>query len=113
MSKAIFIFISFLFLIACKKENPAVVHSVQFSSNVTDSQYYTLTINGSAPNDISSTYNVQPNSDVQLQLKSAGGDTTSIDSRDSLWVRGGIIVDGQSVRSFTGYHDITLSYHID
>jgi hypothetical protein len=113
MYKAIFIFISLLFLSACKKENPEALHTVQFSSNITDSQFYTITINGSGPNDISSTYNVQPNSNLELRLLSAGGDTTSIDTRDSLWVRGGILVDGQSVSSFAGYHDITLSYHIE
>lgn len=113
MSRAIFILISMLFLIACKKENTEVVHTVQFSSNITDSQYYTISINGSGPNDISSTYNVPPDTDLELKLLSAGGDTTSIDTRDSLWVRGGIVVDGQSVSSFAGYHDITLSYHIE
>jgi hypothetical protein len=98
---------------ACKKENTAVQHTVQFSSNIDDSQYYTLKINNISPNNISETYTLQGNSDIELKLLCAGGDTTSVDSRDSLWVRGGIMVDGKLVSSYAGYRNATLSYHIE
>jgi hypothetical protein len=113
MTKPIIIFIPCLFLIACKKENSVVQHTVQFSSNIDDTQYYSLKINNISPNDISETYTLEGNSDVELTLLNAGGDTTSVDSRDSLWVRGGILVDGKLVSSYAGYRNATLSYHIE
>jgi hypothetical protein len=108
-----FILIFLLFIAACKKENALVSHVVQFSSNINNSLYYSLKINNIGPNDISTTYMVDGNSDIELTLFKAGGDTTSVDSRDSLWVRGGILVDGELVSSYAGYRDATLTYHIE
>ncbi|MCW3071627.1 MAG: hypothetical protein JWO44_1517 [Bacteroidetes bacterium] len=97
---------------ACKKESTAAQHRVECSSNINDPQYYSLSINGTGGNNIGQSYIVDGNSDIELKLFSAGGDTASVDAGDSLWTRGGIIVDGKPVSSFAGYRDAVLSYHI-
>lgn len=101
-----------LLFAACKKESAATQHRVECSSNINDPQYYSLSINGTGGNSIGQAYPVEGNSDIELKLFSAGGDTASVDAGDSLWTRGGIIVDGQLVSSFAGYHDAVLTYHI-
>jgi hypothetical protein len=113
MKKIMLIVISAGFFMACKKENDTIQHTVSFASNIDNSQYYRITINNTSGNNITTSYKVDSDSDVELKLFAAGGDTTSIDSRDSLWVRGGITVDGILVSSFAGYRDAILSYHIE
>lgn len=112
MKRTAFISVLFFFT-ACKKESADIQHTVQFSSNINDPQYYSLIINGNAGNDIGTTYTLESNSDITLNLFSAGGDTASVDAGDSLWTRGGIIADGKLVSSFSGYHNATLTYHIE
>jgi|GEM_PF-6580769 len=101
-----------LFFAACKKESATTQHRLECSSNISDPLYYSLSINGSGGNSIGQSYTVEGDSDIELKLFSAGGDTASVDAGDSLWTRGGIIVDGQMVSSFAGYHDAVLTYHI-
>jgi hypothetical protein len=89
------------------------MHTVECTSNISDKNFYSLSINTDSGNDLSQIYTVKGNTDISLILLSSGGDTTSVNSGDSLWVRGGIIVDGRLVRTYAGYHDATLTYHID
>jgi hypothetical protein len=111
MARLIFISALLLFT-ACKKESRAIEHNVQFSSNITDPQYYSISINGVSGNDIGQTYTVDGNSDIALTLYAAGGDTTYVNEGDSLWTRGGITVDGKTVAGYNGYGNTVLSYHI-
>jgi hypothetical protein len=101
-----------LVLTACKKENADIQHTVQFASNITDPDYYFIVIDNTSHDDISATYPIPKGADVSLTLLKAGGDTATVNSGDSLWIRGGIIVDGQLVKSYAGYRDATLTYHL-
>lgn len=112
MRRSLYISVIMLMLIACKKKSDEIVHTVQFSSNITDPRFYSLTINETRRNDISATYNVETGANIILSLMKDGGDTASVDAGDSLWVRGGITVDGRSVKSYAGYSDATLSYQV-
>jgi hypothetical protein len=111
MTQRILILILLVFT-ACKKETLNAVHHVQFSSNISDPAYYSLTINGTSGNDIGQDFELAGNTDIMLELDAAGGDTASVDAGDSLWTRGAIVVDGKLVRSYSGYKDATLTYHI-
>ena len=113
MRIASLVFFLLLLFCACKKENAEAEHTVQFASNITNQTGYMLSINGTVNNDISQTYKLKDNSDISLQLYRSSGDTTSLNSGDSLWVRAGIIVDGILVKSYAGYNDATLLYHIE
>lgn len=112
MKRTVFIYILLTFT-ACKKESTDIQHTVQFSSNINDPNYYSLTINNENNRDINTIYTLEKDSNIELKLFSAGGDTASVDAGDSLWARGGIIVDGKLVSSFSGYRNATLTYHIE
>ncbi|MDF2437052.1 MAG: hypothetical protein K0Q95_1428 [Bacteroidota bacterium] len=113
MRKRISIALVLMALLACKKEQDPLKHLVECTSNISDRNFYTFSINGSSGNELSQIYTVSGNTDISLILLNAGGDTTVVNSGDSLWVRGGIIVDGRLVRNYAGYRDATLTYHID
>ncbi|HEX8514863.1 MAG TPA: hypothetical protein VF868_01600 [Bacteroidia bacterium] len=113
MKNALFLIVICIHVVSCRKETAPAVHEIQFSSNIGNPQYYSIKINNSEHQDISETHSAGSGTDIELKLFAAGGDTTSIDSRDSLWVRGGIIVDRLLVSSFSGYRNAVLSYHIE
>lgn len=100
-------------LFSCKKaEETKPAHNIQFNSNIKNPEHYELTING-LNSDLSNNYSIEGSVDLKLKLYTAGGDSTSINGKDSLWIRATIYVDGYPVKAFAGYHDTTLIYQIN
>lgn len=92
------LFVSFLFLLSCKKETVEIEHEVQFQSNIiTVNGTYDLTIDGIA-SDINSVYKVKSETEVNLLL---------IRDTNNVWLTGTIYVDGKAVSYYAGYKDTT------